>query len=137
MGRGIARKAQLTKKCCCDNPNWHYDDIEVNGNTKEITYKIMCTSCMSHWGTKSIEFRKHWFSIYDKIPSVWCGYSYNGNKTVKELFCELDKEREEVLLKDMMFAENKLLEAEKEAEKKRKAFEKFKKQIEDIANEKF
>ncbi len=140
MGRGIARKAKLTKKCCCDNPNWHYDDIEVNENTKEITYKLRCTNCFANWGTKSTEVRKYWFPIYNKVPSVWCGYGYNGNKTVKELFSVLDSEREENLLKDMMLAENKLLEAEKEAEKRRKVFEKFKKQIKEIGemlNEEF
>ena len=40
MGRGIARKFETTKKCSCDNPEWFSDDIEINGNTKEITYVL-------------------------------------------------------------------------------------------------
>lgn len=131
MGTGIARKAALTKKCSCDNPNWSRDDIEINGNTKEITYKLQCTNCWSHWGTKSLEARKYWIKDFDKVPIVWMGYGNKGTKTYKELFADLDAERLEYLETERKFAEKRVIEAQKEEEKKRKAVEKFKKQLEE------
>lgn len=135
MGRGIARKAVLTKKCSCDKPEWFKDDIEVNGNTKEITYKLQCRNCWANWGTKSIEARKYWIPHFDIIPVVWMGYSYKGNKTIKELFDELDKERLEELEENKMIAEKKVLAAQKELDKLNKNVEKFKKQIEEFNDE--
>lgn len=76
--------------------------------------------------------RKYWFGKMDKIPVIWNYYSYKGNKTIKELFAQLDTDRLEYLETEQKFAENKVIEAQKEAEKKRKAVEKFKKQVEKI-----
>lgn len=135
MGRGIARKAALTKKCSCDKPEWFRDDIEVNGNTKEITYKLMCRNCGANWGTKTIEARKYWLPHFDKIPTVWMGYGYKGNKTVRELFDDLDNERLTVLEKEEMIAEKKVLEAQSVLDKTKKNTDKFKKQLNDFLNE--
>ena len=68
----------------------------------------------------------------DKIPVIWNYYSYKGSKTVKELFSQLDADRLEYLETEQKFAENKVIEAQKEAEKKRRAVQKFKKQLEEI-----
>lgn len=68
----------------------------------------------------------------DKVPIIWNYYSYKGNKTVKELFTSLDADRLEYLETEQKFTEKKVLEAQKEAEKKRKAVEKFKKQLEEL-----
>ena len=67
-----------------------------------------------------------------KVPIIWNYYSYKGNKTVKELFASLDADRLEYLESEQRFAETKAIEAQKEAEKKRKAVEKFKKQLEEL-----
>ena len=135
MGRGIARKATLTKKCSCDKPEWFRDDIEVNGNTKEITYKLMCRNCGANWGTKTIEARKYWLPHFNKVPVVWIGYSYNGNKTVRELFNDLDNERLTVLEKEEMIAEKKVLQAQSVLNKTKKNTDKCKKQVIDFLNE--
>lgn len=129
MGRGIARKFETTKKCSCDNPQIFADDIEVNGNTKEITYILTCRNCNAIWKTKSPEARKYWIDRMDKVPVIWNYYTYKGDKTVKELFAHLDADRLEYLETEQRFAENKVVEAQKEAEKKRKATEKFKEQL--------
>lgn len=132
MGRGIARKFETTKKCSCDDPQWFADDIEINGNTKEITYILTCRNCKAIWKTKSHDARRYWADRLDKVPIIWNYYSYKGNKTVKELFTSLDMDRLEYLETEQKFAENKLIEAQKEVEKKRKAVEKFKKQLEEL-----
>lgn len=135
MGRGIARKAALTKKCSCDKPEWFRDDIEVNGNTKEITYKLMCRNCRANWGTKSLEARKYWIPHFDVIPVIWMGYTYKGDKTIRELFNDLDTERLEKLKSDEMIVEKKVLEAQSVLDKAKKNTEKFKKQLNDFLDE--
>lgn len=132
MGRGIARKFETTKKCSCDNPHIFADDIEVNGNTKEITYILTCRNCKAIWKTKSLDARKYWADKMDKVPIIWNYYSYKGNKTVRELFDGLDNERLEYLEIEHEIAEKKAIEAQKDADKKLKAIEKFKKQLEEL-----
>lgn len=132
MGRGIARKAALTRKCSCDKPEWFRDDIEVNGNTKEITYLLMCRNCNANWGTKTIDARKYWVQHFDKIPAVWRGYGYKGDKTIRELFKQLDNERLEELERIQKVAERRLADAQKEVNDAQKAVDKFKMQLEEI-----
>lgn len=129
MGRGIARKAAYGKKCNCDNPHVYRNFIEVN-NKNEISYILSCSNCNAYWKTKSPDARKHWESIMDEPPKTWeNGYSYNGNLTTRQLFSNLDNNRLDYLEKELKFSENKLKEMQEEVNKKRKAIEKFKKQI--------
>lgn len=130
MGRGMARKASLTKKCTCDNPDWVRDDIEVS-SAEEITYILSCKNCGAHWGTKTNEARKYWADKMDSIPVVWMGYAYKGDKTTRELFRSIDKERLKLLENIKKEAEEKVLEAQKAAIKAEKAVEKFKKQMDE------
>lgn len=134
MGRGMGRKAALTKKCSCDNPVWVKEDIEVSGSTAEITYILSCKSCGANWGTKMYEARKYWTDKMDMVPIVWQGYRYEGGKTTRELFKSLDEKRLEHLTKMEKAAEKKVLEAQKEVDKAVKAVEKFNKQMEELSN---
>ncbi|MBQ7673237.1 MAG: hypothetical protein IJT36_01735 [Alphaproteobacteria bacterium] len=130
MGRGIGRKAEYTKKCSCDNPQWVYDDIEINNNTKEITYQIKCLNCDAFWGTKSHTARELWKHDIDKKPYIWMGYNYKGDKTIRELFDDLDKKRLEFLENQRQSAEEKVILAQKEYDIIDKKVEKFKSQVE-------
>jgi hypothetical protein len=132
MGRGIARKAELTKKCSCDNPEWSQDDIEVNGSTKEITYILHCRNCRANWGTKTSKAREYWSDKMDSVPVVWKGYAYKGNHTVRELFHQLDMERLEYLESIQKAAEKRVSEMQKEADKAKATVYKFKKQLEEL-----
>lgn len=125
-GRGIARKAAYTRKCQCDNPNWSREHIEVNGNTEEITYVLSCSSCKAYWATKSPSARKLWEKYMDDVPGLWQGFSYNGGKTVRELFREHDMKRLEYLEAVAACRDRDVQEAQEEAEKAHKAVEKFK-----------
>lgn len=71
MGRGIAGVSPLTKKCSCNNPNWCGDRIEVNSNTKEVSYILECINCRANWKTKKREARKYWNNetLFDKLDS--------------------------------------------------------------------
>ena len=129
MGRGIARKAAFTGKCHCENPQWHADDIEVNGRTKEITYKLICRNCWAFWGSKSNSCREYWKDKMDKKPVVWLGYGYNGSKTTKQLFHDLDIERLEILQSEFNHAKKIAEKAKEEAEKANNKLKKFEEQI--------
>lgn len=129
MGRGIARKAELTKKCSCNNPKWYKDDIEVNGRTYEISYILMCSSCGANWKTKKPEARLYWRELFNKVPVVWRGGGYNGTKTVKELFADLDWNRYKFLENEAAIARKRVQEAEREYDKAAKAVEKHRHQI--------
>lgn len=132
-GRGFARKAEFTKKCSCNNPQWYSDHVEVNGRTSEITYVLNCRNCNAYWGTKSPSARKYWGAGMDKIPVQWQGYSYRGNKTVRELFQEIDLDRLKFLERVADNADVVVFNAQKEADKAHKEVEKFKKQMEGVA----
>lgn len=131
MGRGIAKKFKTTKKCMCSNPSWTENGIEVNEKTHEITYFLHCSNCAAIWKTKTHDARKFWSGKMDAKPIIWQGYSYNGNCTVKELYEQLDETRLEYLESMQRIADEKVIEAQKEAEKRKKEVEKFKRQIDE------
>ena len=79
MGRGIARKFETTKKCSCENPQWFADDIEVNGNTKEITYILTCRNCKAIWKTKSHDARRYWAPLQ---PLEYYSKDINNNTKI-------------------------------------------------------
>lgn len=132
-GRGFARKAAFTKKCSCDNPQWYSDHVEVNSRTSEITYVLNCRNCNAYWATKSPGARKYWSVELDKVPIQWEGYSYRGNKTVRELFHEIDLDRLKFLEHVADSADTAVSVAQKEADKAHREIEKFKKQMEGVA----
>lgn len=125
-GRGIAGKAAFTKKCSCENPQWYSDHIETNNNTGEITYVLNCRNCKAYWGTKSHEARQYWASELDAVPLTWAGYGYKGDKTVRQLFQELDEHRLSVLEAIAVRCEAELAEAQKAVSKAHKDIEKYK-----------
>ena len=126
-GRGIARKAAFTKKCCCENPRWSGDHVEVNGNTHEITYVLNCANCGAYWGTKSSKARKCWENKMDSVPMSFYGYGGRDKdkRTVRELFRELDEKRLEYLKGIAEHRRATAVEAIKAAEEAEKAAEKF------------
>lgn len=132
-GRGFARKAGFTKKCHCDNPNWTRDHIEENGNTSEITYVLNCQNCKAYWATKSPSARAYWESSMDSVPVTWKGFGYSGGKTVRELFREIDLARLEHLERNAAVADEAVSYAQNEANKAHREVEKFKKQMEGVA----
>lgn len=132
MGRGIARKIELTRKCTCDSPHWDKAFVEVNGRTNEISYVLHCRSCRTHWSTKSHNARKYWESEMDRVPITWMGYGYNGKQTVRELFDGLDEDRLEYLVGEAEACDRILREAQKKAEKAHMAVEKYKQMMEEF-----
>ena len=130
----LGNKATLSKKCSCDNPKWVKDDIEVNSRTHEIKYILECRSCGANWKTAMHEARKYWNNDMDKVPRIWCGFSYHGDKTVRELFAIIDEARTQCLSLDVEYARKRFLEAERDFKKSVETLEKYKKFLGDMQN---
>ena len=129
-GRGFARKAAYTKKCSCDNPQWHGSHIEVNSRTDEITYILDCNNCKAYWASKSPEMRKYW-SLDKRATNLYgFGSEYQNNRTYRECFRELDEKRLEYLEGYARCRDKDVIEAQKEAEKAHRAVEKYKAMME-------
>lgn len=124
-GRGFAGKAAFTKKCHCQDPAWRGDHIEVTRMTYEIAYVLECRNCGAYWVSKSHRARQHWEAIMDTVPITWEGFGYDGKKTVRELFQEVDKNRLDYLARCVEARKKEVIEAQNAAESARKEVIKY------------
>lgn len=124
-GRGLGRKAGRTKKCHCENPVWHGEEIrrigDLSGNGGELVYTLRCRSCNAFWDTRSRAAQKY----YPRDGTSW----ETGGRTYGEWFEEADRARMDHLTARVRSAEQGLAEAEKALASARSALERFQEEV--------